>query len=33
MLRPFVGAPGLPVTFFRDEPFSNAYVAVAKLFF
>src|SRR5262249_6219663 len=22
MLRPFVGAPGLPVAFFRDEPFS-----------
>jgi hypothetical protein len=31
MLRPFVGAPGLPVTFFRDEPFSNAYVAIAQL--
>jgi hypothetical protein len=33
MLRPFVGAAGIPVTFFRDEPFSNAYVAVAHLFF
>ena len=32
MLRPFVGTPGLAVSFFRDEPFSNAYVAVAKLF-
>jgi hypothetical protein len=32
MLRPFVGTPGLPVTFFRDEPFSNAYVAIAQLF-
>jgi hypothetical protein len=31
MLRPFVGTPGLPVTFFRDEPFSNAYVAIAQL--
>jgi hypothetical protein len=33
MLRPFVGAPDAPVTFFRDEPFSNAYVAIAQLFF
>lgn len=33
MLRPFVGAPGLPVTFFRDEPFSNAYVVIVRLFF
>jgi hypothetical protein len=33
MLRPFVGAPGMAVTFFRDEPFSNAYVAIAHLFF
>jgi hypothetical protein len=33
MLRPFVGVPGMPVTFFRDEPFSNAYVAIARLFF
>jgi hypothetical protein len=33
MLRPFVGAPDIPVTFFRDEPFSNAYVAIARLFF
>jgi len=32
MLRPFVGTPGIAVTFVRDEPFSNAYVAVAKLF-
>jgi hypothetical protein len=33
MLRPFVGAPDVAVTFFRDEPFSNAYVAIAHLFF
>ena len=33
MLRPFVGSPGLPVSFFRQEPFSNAYVVVARLFF
>lgn len=33
MLRPFVGAPSLPVTFFRDEPFSNAYVVIARLIF
>jgi hypothetical protein len=33
MLRPFVGAPDVRVTFFRDEPFSNAYVVIAHLFF
>jgi hypothetical protein len=33
MLRPFVGTPGAPVTFFRDEPFSNAYVVIARLLF
>jgi len=32
-LRPFVGAPGAPTTFFRAEPFSNAYVVVARLIF
>jgi hypothetical protein len=31
MLRPFVGTPGMAVTFVRQEPFSNAYVAVAKI--
>jgi hypothetical protein len=31
MLRPFVGAPGLDVGFFRSEPFSNAYVFVAGM--
>lgn len=31
MLRPFVGTPSMPVTFLRDEPFSNAYVVVARL--
>jgi hypothetical protein len=31
MLRPFVGTPGLAVTFIRQEPFSNAYVAVMKI--
>jgi hypothetical protein len=31
MLRPFVGVPDKPVTFFRQEPFSNAYVALLKL--
>lgn len=31
MLRPFVGDPALPVGFFRPEPFSNAYVVVARL--
>ncbi len=31
MLRPFVGSPNMPVSFVRDEPFSNAYVVVARL--
>lgn len=30
-LRPFIGNPGTFPTFFRDEPFSNAYVVVLKL--
>ncbi len=33
LLRPFVGAPDRAVTFFRAEPFSNAYVVVADLLF
>jgi len=33
MLRPFVGTPSLQVSFFRAEPFSNAYVVVARLIF
>lgn len=33
LLRPFVGSPGSPVSFFRDEPFSNAYVVVGHLIF
>ena len=33
MLRPFIGDPGLPVAFFRQEPFSNAYVVIARLIF
>ena len=32
-LRPFVGSPDLAVSFFREEPFSNAYVVVARLLF
>jgi hypothetical protein len=31
MLRPFVGSPHIPVTFFRAEPFSNAYLEVLRL--
>jgi hypothetical protein len=31
MLRPFVGTPNQPVTFFREEPFSNAYVVIFEL--
>jgi hypothetical protein len=33
MLRPFVGNPSMPVAFFRDEPFSNAYLFVINLIF
>jgi hypothetical protein len=33
MLRPFVGSHDLPVSFFRAEPFSNAYIAILELFF
>jgi len=32
-LRPFVGSPNMLVSFFRQEPFSNAYVVVARLVF
>ncbi len=31
MLRPFVGDPAQSVSFLRDDPFTNAYVAVLKL--
>jgi hypothetical protein len=31
MLRPFIGAPGVETAFLRDEPFTNAYVVVARL--
>lgn len=30
ILRPFVGIPGLPAQFFRDEAWGNAYVEVAN---
>ena len=30
-LRPFIGAPGMPVVFFRESMVSNAYVFMAKL--
>jgi hypothetical protein len=30
MLRPFIGSPDLPVTFFRAEPWGNAYVDVLQ---
>ncbi|XVJ58236.1 MAG: hypothetical protein HEQ23_02085 [Tepidisphaera sp.] len=30
-LRPFIGSPGAFPTFFREEPFTNAYVVVLKL--
>jgi hypothetical protein len=31
MLRPFIGTPDIAVTFFREEPFSNAYVVIFEL--
>ena len=30
-LRPFVGSPGAFPTFFRNEPFTNAYVEVGRI--
>lgn len=30
VLRPFIGQPGLPAQFFRDEAWGNAYVALAE---
>ncbi|MGE3181108.1 MAG: hypothetical protein AB7N71_05710 [Phycisphaerae bacterium] len=33
MLRPFIGSPDMPVAFFRQEPFSNAYLVVMELIF
>lgn len=32
ILRPFVGSPGMPVSFFREHALTNAYVVVAELF-
>ena len=31
LLRPFIGSPGRPVQFLRDEPWDNAYEYVARL--
>lgn len=31
LLRPFIGAPGLEVTFLREEAWDNAYIYVARL--
>jgi hypothetical protein len=31
VLRPFVGGPGAPTTFFRHEPWGNAYIVVWNL--
>lgn len=31
VLRPFIGSPNTPISFFRDEPFENAYVVVFRL--
>lgn len=30
VLRPFIGSPGLPSQFFREDPWSNAYVVVTR---
>lgn len=32
-LRPFIGSPDMRVTFFRQEPFTNAYMVVFRLVF
>jgi hypothetical protein len=31
VLRPFIGNPGAPVQFFRDDSWSNAYVEVIDM--
>jgi hypothetical protein len=31
LLRPFIGSPGRPVQFLRDNPWDNAYEYVARL--
>jgi hypothetical protein len=31
VLRPFVGAPGLPVQFFREQGWGNAYVIIGQM--
>ena len=31
VLRPFIGAPGAPVQFFRDSGWENAYVVVFRM--
>lgn len=31
LLRPFIGSPGRPVTFVREEAWDNAYVMVLQL--
>jgi hypothetical protein len=31
VLRPFVGEPGRPVQFFRDDSWGNPYVVIARL--
>ncbi len=31
VLRPFIGAPNAPVTFFRSEAWGNAYVVLARM--
>jgi hypothetical protein len=31
VLRPFIGSPDIPVSFFREEQWGNAYVEIARL--
>jgi hypothetical protein len=31
MLRPFIGSPGMRVSFLREEPFTNAYLAIFRI--
>ena len=32
VLRPFIGSPGSAISFFREDPFENAYIKVLRLF-
>jgi hypothetical protein len=31
ILRPFVGEPGMPIQFFREDTWGNAYIIVGRM--